>query len=150
MIKTARKFRVDGQRWINRLSRSPGTNVSQGYIFRALGRSLMLENIGSKSFLRFKGKKKGHSRIEFDLRIPRSFADHIAPSGMIRKLRHSEIGSDGKLWEIDSYINLGEFMLLAEITLPTENADFKNPDWMLDDVTTFDEFRTSQLMKKVV
>ena len=140
MIKTAKKFKVDGKKWLERTKGREGVSLAQGYLWKGNGRSLMIEIANNKATLRYKGVKVGSSRLEITLPIPQRIARWIKPAVMLKKLRYT-IGN----WEVDSFINLSEFMLLAESTTA---EDF--PEWLLDEITTDDEFRSSTLIKKVV
>lgn len=140
MIKTAKKFKVDGKKWLERTEGRTGAKLSQGYIWKGTGRSLMLEVREKGSQLKYKGIRVGNSRLEISLSIPGFVSDWVLPKVMLKKIRYT-VGD----WEVDSFINLDEFMLLAESSIAEDT-----PEWLLEEVTHDDKFHSSHLIKKVV
>lgn len=70
---------------------------------------------------------------------------------MIQKRRLIYYTEDGLKWEIDDFEYNGDFLVIAEIEIPSEDYDLEIPIWLQDDiiieVTGMKEFSNSNLAR---
>lgn len=95
----------------------------------------------SKSWLNIKSVASGHTRQEYEYRIPNEDAESmqaLAVGAIVTKDRVVIKQGDLK-WEVDFFLGENEGLVVAEIELPSEDHPFEKPDWLLEEVT--DELR---------
>lgn len=131
-----RKFLVkdDGWRALVRQTHQ----IRQAYLAHtddATMRVRLLDNTEAR--LTVKGRTKGISRDEFEYAIPVEDARSMMAlciGTVIQKQRH--IVPAGTLnWEIDVFEADHAGLVIAEIELPSEDADFERPDWLGEEVS---------------
>jgi adenylate cyclase len=141
-IEIERKFLLTGEGWRREIEKS--VRMAQGYVNDIATvnsgqqkASVRVRVAGDEAFLNIKSRELGHTRQEFDYRIPVADAEalmRLCVGGLIEKTRH-HVHHDGFLWEIDIFEgdNLG--LRVAEIELPAADAEFAKPDWIGREVT---------------
>ena len=130
-----RKFLVKGDSW--RVG-AKGTLYRQGFLSTVKERTVRVRVAGEKAFLTVKGKSRGISRAEFEYDIPREDAnamlDSLCEQPIIEKVRY-KIDVGGSLWEVDEFHGENAGLIMAEVELPDENAEFVKPEWIGDEVS---------------
>jgi len=141
-IEIERKFLLRGEAWRSAVERS--VRMAQGYLNDhdavASGRqqaSVRVRVAGEQAFLNLKSREAGPSRQEFDYAIPVADAEallRLCVGGLIDKTRHY-VHHAGWLWEIDEFAGANAGLVVAEIELPSVEAQFARPAWLGDEVT---------------
>jgi len=132
-VEIERKFLVTGEAWRS----AEAVYYCQGYLSRAKERTVRVRIAGDSAFLTIKGAAQGISRVEFEYSIPIADARQLltlCEQPLIEKTRR-KIPFAGFVWEVDEFLgdNLG--LVVAEIELPREDAEFVRPDWVGEEVT---------------
>ena len=145
-IEIERKFLVVGDAWRS----APPVHYAQGYLNRAKERTVRVRIAGGNAFLTIKGIGEGARRAEFEYAIPLADAQELLPlceQPLIEKYRRC-ISYEGYMWEVDEFLgdNLG--LVVAEIELPTEDAQFALPDWVGAEVTSDARYFNSALSQQ--
>jgi len=143
-IEIERKFLVTGDDWRD----SPAVYYSQGYLSRAKERTVRVRIAGDRAFLTVKGVSTGASRVEFEYAIPLEDGREmlaLCEQPLIEKYRR-KLPYAGYVWEVDEFLgdNLG--LVIAEIELPSENAQFEKPSWIGEEVTSDPRYFNSALI----
>lgn len=143
-IEIERKFLVTGDDWRD----SPAVYYSQGYLSRAKERTVRVRIAGDQAFLTVKGVSTGASRVEFEYAIPLEDGREmlaLCEQPLIEKYRR-KLPYAGYVWEVDEFLgdNLG--LVIAEIELPSENAQFEKPSWIGEEVTSDPRYFNSALI----
>lgn len=143
-IEIERKFLVTGDDWRD----SPAVYYSQGYLSRAKERTVRVRIAGDQAFLTVKGVSNGASRVEFEYAIPLEDGREmlaLCEQPLIEKYRR-KLPYAGYVWEVDEFLgdNLG--LVIAEIELPAENAQFEKPSWIGEEVTSDPRYFNSALI----
>jgi adenylate cyclase len=143
-IEIERKFLVTGDDWRD----SPAVYYSQGYLSRAKERTVRVRIAGDQAFLTVKGVSNGASRVEFEYAIPLEDGREmlaLCEQPLIEKYRR-KLPYAGYVWEVDEFLgdNLG--LVIAEIELPSENAQFEKPSWIGEEVTSDPRYFNSALI----
>ncbi len=144
-IEIERKFLVTGDAW---RSAEP-VYYCQGYLNRDKARTVRVRIAGGQGFLTIKGPSQGASRSEFEYAIPLADARQLlalCEQPLIEKKRR-KIPYEGFVWEVDEFLgdNLG--LVVAEIELPSEDAEFARPQWLGQEVTQEARYFNSNLSK---
>lgn len=136
-----RKFLVLDDRWRAQVVGEPVV-MRAGYVSRRKEASIRVRFEGDAAILTLKGQPldaEGRERPEFNIPIPADQAAAILESGMvdggvIRKTRFTvQVGAS--LFEVDEFEHPRPGLVLAEIELPTADADFERPAWLGEEVT---------------
>lgn len=144
-IEIERKFLVTGDGW--RSSVTHRLDIRQAYLSVTDTSTVRVRLRDSAAFLTIKSAGAGLTRQEFEIAIP--FADAEAMLALrtgrvIEKRRH--IAPAGSLrWEIDVFAGDLAGLVIAEIELPTEAAEFARPDWLGVEVTGDPRYGNSSL-----
>lgn len=143
-IEIERKFLVTDDDWRD----SPAVYYSQGYLSRAKERTVRVRIAGDQAFLTVKGVSTGASRVEFEYAIPLEDGREmlaLCEQPLIEKYRR-KLPYAGYVWEVDEFLgdNLG--LVIAEIELPSENAQFEKPSWIGEEVTSDPRYFNSALI----
>jgi CYTH domain-containing protein len=51
----------------------------------------------------------------------------------------------GKVWEVDEFLDENEGLIVAEIELSSEDAEFEKPLWVAEEVTGIEKYYNSNL-----
>jgi len=133
-IEIERKFLVKGDTW---RKFSEPVAYSQGYLVADGERTVRVRIAGDKGFITIKGKSNGMSRKEFEYPVPIGDARDLlslCANHLVVKNR-SKIGWEGKIWEIDEFLEDNQGLILAEIELTSEEEFFSLPPWIGEEVT---------------
>jgi len=143
-LEIERKFLVDTTKW------SPvdrGTKLIQAYLGLAPYPTVRVRIAGDKAFLTIKGRSQTISRPEFEYKVPVDDAHEmlkLAISNPVEKIRY-EVMYEGFLWEIDVFSGKNSGLVMAEIELESENQEFSQPDWLLEEVSADGRYYNSYL-----
>ncbi|NOZ09797.1 MAG: CYTH domain-containing protein [Gammaproteobacteria bacterium] len=137
-----RKFLVQDDRWQQQAG--PGLVYEQAYLTdvvkdQSVRCSVRLRVVGEQANINIKSAELGISRLEFE--YPIALADakqmmmtmRIGP--IIRKTRYRIGTQEGLTWEVDVFSGDNQGLVVAEIELATEDADFERPDWLGKEVS---------------
>lgn len=128
---------------------SAGVRIAQGYLSAVPERTVRVRIKGEKGYLTVKGKNQGISRAEFEYEIPVSDAEAmlaLCEQPPVEKTRYLE-AYEGHTWEIDIFTGANEGLRVAEIELPSEDADFVKPDWAGEEVSGDARYYNSSLSR---
>jgi adenylate cyclase len=134
-VEIERKFLVTSDAW--RLSVDRSEPMSQLYLASHEGSSIRVRVAGGQASLNIKGKTVGAVRLEYEYPVPMAdarsmFAGLDGPR--VEKTRHYvEFG--GHTWEVDEFAGPNAGLVVAEIELDSEHADFPRPAWVGREVT---------------
>jgi CYTH domain-containing protein len=124
-----RKFLVSSDAW---KESAKAERITQGYLSRDPDRTVRVRLKGEKAFMTIKGRTEGISRTEIEFPIPtkeaRELLELCLPT-VIDKTRH-EVMHAGMKWEVDVFHGANEGLVVAEIELQEENAEFEKPAWV--------------------
>lgn len=126
------------------------TFIKQGYLSSAPERSVRVRVKGDKAYLTVKGlsNDSGTSRFEWEKEITLPEAQDLfklCEPGMIEKYRY-EVHCADFVFEIDEFLGENEGLVMAEIELPDESAEFKKPQWLGHELTGDKRYYNSYLV----
>jgi adenylate cyclase len=141
-IEIERKFTVVGDGWRAHVGKS--VRMIQGYLNDMAAMrsgtqkaSVRVRIAGEAAFLNIKSRDLGHTRQEFEYRVPVADAQDLlalSVGGLIDKTRH-DVRHAGFLWEVDEFHGENAGLVVAEIELPSADTVFDKPDWAGREVT---------------
>ena len=125
--------------------------IVQGYLSSVPERTVRVRIRGGEAFLTIKGASNasGTSRYEWEKEISVHDAHEllkICEPGIIEKTRHL-ITCGQYIYEVDEFFGANEGLIIAEIELPNEDADFAKPEWLGAEVTGDKRYYNSELKK---
>jgi len=127
-----------------------GIKIAQGYLSTVPERTVRVRIKGDKGYLTIKGKNQGISRAEFEYEIPIGDAEELlklAEQPILSKTRYLEQHGN-RLWEIDVFAGENQGLVVAEVELPDEQAEFSRPDWLGQEVSGDVRYYNANLIKK--
>ncbi len=127
-----------------------GIKIAQGYLSTVPERTVRVRIKGDKGYLTIKGKNQGISRAEFEYEIPIGDAEELlklAEQPILSKTRYLEQHEQSR-WEIDVFAGENQGLVVAEVELPDERADFFRPDWLGQEVSGDVRYYNANLIKK--
>ncbi len=121
--------------------------IEQGYLCRDKGRTVRVRICDEQAFITIKGPSLDAARAEFEYSIPlrdakRLLALCVPP--VIRKTRCIVV-YEGNRWEVDTFHDRLDGLVMAEIELPAVDCQYKKPPFVGRDVTSDRRFYNSQL-----
>ena len=121
--------------------------IRQGYLCREPERTVRIRIRDGMGFLTVKGKNQGAARLEFEYEIPVSDAEEMLKlcAGKILDKTRYIVNYKGYTWEIDEFYNLDKPLTVAEIELPSVDAEFEIPLFIGEDVTGDPRYYNSML-----
>jgi adenylate cyclase len=125
--------------------------IKQTYLFNEPNKSLRVRIKNEMAFLTIKGNQIGFTRDEFEYKIPKEQALEIIECfdlKVISKKRYY-LNFENFLWEIDVFEGKLNGLILAEIELPSEMAEFNVPTWLGKEVTSDPSYLNAELFKKL-
>ncbi len=135
-LEIERKFLVNKNLW-QQVKPAESKVIRQGYLLTDRDKTIRVRISANQGFLTIKGKTQGYTRHEFEYEIPvdeaRELIDQFAEH-TVDKTRHY-IYFDHQCWEVDEFHGENEGLLMAELELDTPDAIFKQPDWIMEEVT---------------
>jgi adenylate cyclase len=126
-----------------------GITIAQGYLSTVAERTVRVRIKGDKGYLTIKGKNQGISRVEFEYEIPLADAEELlklAEQPILSKVRYLEQHGN-RLWEIDVFAGENQGLVVAEVELPDEGADFSRPVWLGQEVSGDVRYYNANLIK---
>lgn len=147
-IEIERKFLVKNDEY---KKSSKWKFLKQGYLCNEADRVIKIRLNEGKGFITVKGRINSMSRSEFEYEIPYEDANAMLEnlcSGPIIEKKRFEFEFKGFKWEIDEFLGENEGLVVAEIELKDENAEFPKPDWIDREVTFEPRYLNSNLVKK--
>ena len=126
-----------------------GIKIAQGYLSTVPERTIRVRVKGNQGYLTIKGKNRGISRAEFEYEIPLGDAEELlklAEQPILSKTRYLEQHGDS-LWEIDVFAGDNQGLIVAEVELPHEQADFFRPEWLGEEVSGDVRYYNANLIK---
>ena len=147
-IETERKFLVKDGSYKKDIIKS--YEISQGYIARDGGNTVRVRIRDNQGFLTIKGRtsEDGLSRPEWEMEIPYNDAAELlkmCKSGLIQKTRNIIPIGNGLKWEVDEFKGDNSQLTVAEVELPSPDAEYPRPGWLGTEVTGVKEFTNSYL-----
>lgn len=128
---------------------SAGIKIAQGYLSTVTERTVRVRIKGEKGYLTIKGKNVGVSRAEYEYEIPRQDAEEmlqLAEQPILVKTRYLE--QQGEFtWEVDVFAGENQGLVVAEIELPAEDAEFSRPAWLGQEVSGDVRYYNANLIK---
>lgn len=147
-IEIERKFLVANDEWRPLVQRS--LKCLQGYVGVKGKGSIRVRILGNRGFLTLKGPRIRLSRAEFEYPIPLADAEELLASfchyDAIAKIRH-QVFFEGKMWEIDEFLQQNSGLVLAEVELENENQPLSLPGWVGREVSLDDRYFNANLAK---
>jgi adenylate cyclase len=141
-IEIERKFLVIGDGW--RTAAHKVVPMAQGYLndlaamdAGAMKASVRVRIAGDEAYLNLKSRELGHTRQEFDYPIPVEDARALfalCVGGLVDKRRHY-VEFEGRVWEVDEFLDGNAGLIVAEIELEAADAVFAKPEWIGEEVT---------------
>lgn len=147
MKEIERKFLVNSEKW-NRIVKPKPIYIKQGYISKSDKGVVRVRIKGEKAFLTIKSANFGIERHEFEYEIPILEAKKMFElfcEKYIEKNRF-EFPFEGKIWEIDEFIEPKQTFILAEIELSSEGESFSKPEWLENEVSNEKMYFNSNLL----
>jgi adenylate cyclase len=97
--------------------------------------------------INIKGKRFGASRPEFEIKIDmyQAKAMMALTSKKIRKYRY-HFWYEGLIWFADEYLGNNEGLWIAEVEIPSEDFEFKVPEFVIRDVTEDERYYNKNLV----
>lgn len=148
-LEIERKFLIKKDLW-KPLKKETGRYLKQGYILNDPQKTIRVRVDGEKGYLTIKGITTGATRKEFEYPIPKVEAEELLNnfcSNTLSKIRY-HLYHEGKLWEVDEFLEENEGLIVAEIELESEAEQFSIPDWVSEEVTSDSKYYNSNLSLK--
>ena len=130
------------------LDTADGVAYRQGYLSTDPDRTVRIRRAGERGYVTVKGRSHGSARAEFEYEIPPADADAmislcIPPT--IEKVRY-RIEHAGRVWEVDVFAGANEGLVVAEVELPSEDAEVDLPEWIGAEVTDDPRYYNASLV----
>ena len=130
-----RKFRVSTDQY-KQLAKP--LYCKQGYLDTQNEPLVRVRIIDEKAYLTLKGKNNGISRLEFEYEIPipdaNTLLSNFCSTAFIEKNRFI-FSVENTTWEVDEFLGENLGLVVAEVELASENADFYKPSWIGKEVS---------------
>lgn len=148
-LEIERKFLVRSDAWREQVESRE--LLRQGYLTSGSACSIRARVAGEHAWLNIKAKRSGMTRLEFEYAIPRADGDEIlrelCQGPLLEKYRH-RIPAGSLTWEVDEFLGANAGLVVAEIELPNESADFQRPDWLGEEVTDDERYYNFNLARQ--
>lgn len=135
-LEIERKFLVTGDGWRRTVVRSE--LFRQGYLATTASSSVRVRVGGQRGWLSVKGRVVGMSRPEYEYEIPLAEANEMlagfCAEGCLEKIRHW-LPAGEREWEIDEFLGANAGLVVAELEIESEDAEFERPAWLGREVT---------------
>lgn len=146
-IEIERRFLLNNENWRDFIQKS--FLLKQGYISVEKECAIRVRIVDESAWLTLKGYISDTTRSEFEYEIPLADANnmmqHLCPF-KIEKMRHL-VEYQNFIFEIDEFFGENAPLVVAEIELPNEHADFPHPDWLGEEITSHGHFTNAYLSK---
>jgi adenylate cyclase len=130
-----RKFLLKSDAWRSQVQRSQP--MSQGYLASGGNVSVRVRIAGNEAWLNIKAGGYVASRPEYEYPVPLDEARELlalAEGPAIEKTRHY-VEQGALTWEIDEFHGDNVGLVVAELELDSEDAEFPRPAWLGVEVT---------------
>lgn len=129
---------------------NPGVEILQAYIPLQTDDVVRIRIKGDQAYVTFKGKDRQGVRPEYEYSIPvhdaREIIEIMCARPVIRKVR-TAIWYEGYKWEIDSFLDENEGLIIAEIELKYADEIITLPPWVAEEVTGDPRYLNASLVK---
>jgi adenylate cyclase len=145
-VEIERKFLVNHDKWAQ-VTKPEGTPFRQGYILSDDTRTIRVRTTGKVGYITIKGKSEGISRKEYEYEIPETEGNELLDNfalSELKKIRYC-IDFEGKVWEVDVFLDANEGLITAEIELDSETEKFTKPDFVTEEVSEQGKYYNSSL-----
>ena len=147
-IEIERKFLLANDSWRPLVRHA--TRLRDGVLAFYDGRKIRIRFYDDKATLTVKGPRKGLAQQEFEYEIPSSdgliLLEQHCKGEVVEKTRH-HILDCGREWVVDEYHGLLDGVILAEVELPSEDAQVDLPGWVGKEVTGVEKYRKVNMVK---
>lgn len=112
--------------------------IRQGYLSLRPESTVRIRIKGPRAFLTVKGLNNGPVRHEWEYEVPLADAEQmfaLCEGTTVDKVRHLVPGPDGHIWEVDVFASPVDGLMLAEVELPSADAQVALPPWLGAEVT---------------
>src|SRR5262249_20979223 len=135
-VEIERKFLVRDDSWQSQVTHQQ--RIRDGVVAIAAGRKVRVRIREQRATLTVKSRITGLANAEFEYEIPMADAEelmvhHCLQSGLA-KTRYF-VPHAGHTWQVDVYKGILAGVILAEVELPSETAEFALPPWVGQEVT---------------
>lgn len=144
-LEIERKFLVADQSF--RELATSQIHIKQGYLSRDADATVRIRIANDNAYLTVKTRNDGCVRNEFEYAIPADDAEAmlaICKGFVIDKTRHI-VPFGGHTWEVDEFHGALDGVTLAEIELPSADAEFQTPPFIGKEVTGQPEYYNSNI-----
>jgi adenylate cyclase len=142
-----RKFLLKSDAWRSQVLES--RRMSQGYLASGGNVSVRVRIAGDEAWLNIKAGGFVASRQEYEYPLPLDEARELlalAEGPLVEKTRHY-VEQGALTWEIDEFHGDNSGLVVAELELDSEDADFARPQWLGVEVTELRRFYNVCLVK---
>ena len=148
-LEIERKFLLRSDEW--RAQVTHRELLRQGYLSSGSQCSIRARVAGEQAWLNLKARRSGMTRLEFEYPIPVEDANEIlnelARGPILEKYRHL-IPAGEYVWEVDEFLGANAGLIVAEIELTSEAAQFERPSWLGEEVTEDERYYNFNLAQK--
>jgi len=148
-VEIERKFLVTGDAWRQAVARSE--RFRQGYLATTASSSIRVRVAGARAWIGVKGRSVGMSRPEYEYEIPVAHANEmlaaLCDEGRLEKVRHW-IPVGGREWEVDEFLGDNAGLVVAELEIEREDAEFERPAWLGREVTDDVRYYNASLARR--
>ena len=125
-------------------------NCKQGYLYTQNEPLVRVRIMGEKAYLTLKGKNEGIRRLEFEYEIPVLDAEELlsnfCSTTLIEKNRYI-LSIEETIWEVDEFLGENSGLVIAEVELSSEDANFYKPNWIGQEVSHETKYYNYKLVK---
>jgi len=142
-----RKFLLKSDAWRSQVVES--RQMRQGYLASGGNVSVRVRIAGDEAWLNIKAGGFVASRQEYEYSLPLEEARELlalAEGPLVEKTRHY-VEQGALTWEIDEFHGDNSGLVVAELELDSENADFARPHWLGIEVTELRRYYNVCLVK---
>lgn len=127
--------------------------IAQGYLSTVPERTVRVRICDYQGFITIKGisNASGTTRFEWEKEIPINEAENLlllCEPTIIEKIRHIIPANNNLYFEVDEFLGENKGLIVAEIELPNENAEFTKLSWLGEEVTGQLKYYNAMLAKK--
>lgn len=146
-VEIERRFLIENDKW-HQYADEP-LLLKQAYLSVEKERTVRVRIVGQRAWLTLKGYISELSRSEFEYEIPLADAEKMMETMCPFKMKkwRYPVRWGGSLFEIDVFLGDNAPLVVAEIELHDENADFDRPDWLGREITSDGMFTNAYLSK---
>lgn len=142
-----RKFLLKSDAWRSQVRES--RQMSQGYLASGGNVSVRVRIAGHEAWLNIKAGGFVRSRQEYEYPLPLDEARELlalAEGPLVEKTRHY-VEHGALTWEIDEFHGDNAGLVVAELELDSEDADFARPPWLGVEVSELRRYYNVCLVK---